>query len=51
MMKGFFGMQINIKVLHKLILSYWGCVGRHIESTQNDKFAILAIPKKNVRER
>ena len=34
-------MQINIKVFYKLILSFWGCVGRHAQSTQNKKFAYL----------
>ena len=40
MMKCIFGMQINIEVFHKLILSFWLCVTRHPQSTQN-KFAYL----------
>ena len=34
-----FGMQININVLYKLILSFWVCVTRHAQGTQN-KFGI-----------
>ena len=37
-----FGMQINIEIFYKLILSFWVCVTRHAQSTQN-KFAYLAI--------
>ena len=40
-MKCFFGMWINIKVFYKLILSFWVCVTRHAQSTQNKKFAYL----------
>ena len=40
MMKCVFCMQINIKVLHKLILSFWVCETRHAQSIQN-KFAYL----------
>ena len=37
-----FGMQINIEVFYyKLILSFWACVTRHFQSTQNKKFACL----------
>ena len=36
-----FGMQINIKVIYKLILSFWVFVTRHVQSTQNKKFAYL----------
>ena len=41
MMKCVFGMQINIKVLYKFILSFWVCVARHAQSAQNKKFAYL----------
>ena len=40
MMKFIFGMQINNKIFYKLILSFWVCVTRHAQSTQNNKFAI-----------
>ena len=33
-MKCIFGMQINIKVFYKLILSFWDCVTRHAQGTQ-----------------
>ena len=39
-MKCIFGMQVNIEVFYKLILSFWVCVTRHSQSTQN-KFAYL----------
>ena len=42
MMKFNFGMQINIEVLGKLILSFWVCVTRHAQSTQNKKFRYLS---------
>ena len=35
-----FGIQINIKVFYKLILSFWLWITRHAQSTQN-KFAYL----------
>ena len=37
-MKFVFGMQINIEVFYKLILSLWVCIVRHAQSTQNKKF-------------
>ena len=37
----YFCIQINIEVLYKLILSFWVCVIRHVQSTQNKKFAYL----------
>ena len=40
MMKCIFGMQIIIEVFYKLISSFWVCVTRHAQSTQNKKFAI-----------
>ena len=42
-MKFIFGMQINIKVFYKLILSFWVCVARHAQSTQNKKYAHFVI--------
>ena len=41
MMKFIFGLQINIAVFYKLVLSFWVCVTRHTQSTQNKKFAYL----------
>ena len=41
MMSFIFGIQINIKVFYKLILSCWVCVARYAQSTQNKKFAYL----------
>ena len=49
MMNFIFGMQINIEVLYMLILSFWVCVTRHVQSTQN-KFAYLAISIEKHRE-
>ena len=47
MMNFIFGMQMNIKVFYKLILSFCVCVTRHAQSTQS-KFAYLAIsPEKH----
>ena len=40
-MKFIFGMQINIEVLYKLILSFWVSIGRHAHIIQNKKFAYL----------
>ena len=40
-MKFIFGMQINIDVFYKLILSSWVCITRHTQSTQNKNFAYL----------
>ena len=40
-MKFLFGMQINIEVFYNLILSLWVYVTRHVQSTQNKKFAYL----------
>ena len=33
--------QMSIKVFHKLILSFWVCMVRHAQKTQNKKFACL----------
>ena len=41
MMKFIFGMQINIEVFYKLILSFWVSATRHAQSTRNKKFAYL----------
>ena len=39
MLKLIFGMQINIEVSQKLMLSIWVCIVRHAQSAQN-KFPI-----------
>ena len=41
MMKFIFGMQINIEGFYKFMLSFWVCVNRHAQSTQNKKFAYI----------
>ena len=41
MTKFIFGMQINIEVSYKLILSIGMCVTRHAQKTQNEKFAYI----------
>ena len=47
-MKFIFGMQINIEVFYKLILSVWVCMGRHAQSMQNKISYIFAIsPEKH----
>ena len=38
-MKSIFCLQINIKGFFKLILSFYVCVARHGQITQNNKFA------------
>ena len=38
MIKCIFGMQVNMEVFHKSILSIWVCVTKHV---QNKKFAYL----------
>ena len=40
-MKFIFGMQINIEIFYKLILSFWVCATRHAQNTQNKKFGYL----------
>ena len=41
-------MQINIEVFYKLILSFWVCVTRHTQITQNQNLHIFAIsPEKH----
>ena len=41
MIKFISSMQINIEVLYKLIVSFWVCVAKHVQSTQNNKFGYL----------
>ena len=49
MMKRIFGMQTNIEVFYKLILSFWVCLARLAQSIQNKKFAYLcSISKKTL---
>ena len=43
MMNFIFGMQIDIEVLHKVILSSWVCIARYAQSTLNEKFAYFCI--------
>ena len=50
MMKFVFCIQINIKVLCKVIQSFWVCATRHARSTQNKKFAYLCNISSKVRE-
>ena len=40
-MKCIFVMQMNTEVFYRLILSFWVCIARHAQSTQNKKFAYL----------
>ena len=39
-MRLIFGLEINAKGFFKLILSFYVCVARHPQITQNNKFAI-----------
>ena len=55
MIKFIFGMQINIKVFFKLMVSFWEMLSvlvstaNHAQSTQNKKFALsLQYFQKNV---
>ena len=41
MMKCIFGVHINIEVFYRLKLSFWVCVTRHAQSTQNKKLAYV----------
>ena len=41
MRKYVFGMQINVEVFYKLILSFCMCATRHVQSTQSKKLAYL----------
>ena len=36
-----FGLQVNIEVFYKLILSFWLCITRHAQSTKNNKLVYL----------
>ena len=50
-MKLLFYMLINIKDFFKLILSFSVCVTKHVQVTQNNKFAIsLQYVKKEVSD-
>ena len=42
-----FGMQINIEVFYKLILSFWLGVIRHVQSTQNNFSYLCNNPRKD----
>ena len=47
----FFCEQINLRGFFKLILSFWLCVARHTQNTQNNKFAVsLQYVKKDVSD-
>ena len=48
MMKFVSGMQINIKVFYKLILSFWLCLTRHAQLTQNKKCISLQYLQKSM---
>ena len=51
MMKFIFGIEINMEVFYMLMLSFWVCVTRHAQSTQNNQFAIsLQYLKKDVSD-
>ena len=46
-----FCIEINIKVLYKLVVSFSLVVGRHAQSTQNRKFVMsLQYLKKEMRD-
>ena len=50
-MKLIFGIQINTGVFFELIQSFWVCVTKHAQNTQNNKFAIsLQYLKKDVSD-
>ena len=48
-MKFLFGMQINIEIFYKLILSLWVWVARHAKSTQNKCTILCNISRKTRR--
>ena len=51
MMKFIFEIEINMEVFYMLMLSFWVCVTRHAQSTQNNQFAIsLQYLKKDVSD-
>ena len=35
-----FSLPINTKVFYKVLVSFWVCVSRLVQGTQNNKFAI-----------
>ena len=47
MMNLIFGMQINIEVFYKLILSFWLCLTRHVPSSQNKFSYLCSITRKS----
>ena len=50
-MKFIFEIEINMEVFYMLMLSFWVCVTRHAQSTQNNQFAIsLQYLKKDVSD-
>ena len=48
MMKFIFGIQINIKVFYKLILSFWVCLGKHAKFIGNKESTSLQYLQKDV---
>ena len=48
MMNCIFDLQINIEVFYKLVLSFWVCVGKQAQSTQNNLAYLRNISKKRV---
>ena len=51
MMKFIFGMQKKIEVFYELIVSFWVCIARKAQSTQNNKFTIsLQYLNENVKD-
>ena len=45
-------LLINVKVFYKMIVSFWVWVNRHVQSTQDNKFAIpLQYVKEDVRDK
>ena len=50
-MKLIFCLQINRYIFYKLIISVCLCIAKHVQSTQNNKFAIsLQYLKENVKD-
>ena len=49
MMKCIFDMQISIIVFYNLLLSFWVCITRHGQSTQNERFAYLCNFSRKIR--
>ena len=51
MMKFIFGMQRNINIFYKLILSLWVCIARNAQSIQNKNvFISMQYPQKNLED-